>query len=82
MSVIAIAPVESHKSAVGISISLGKSNFVFMSWFGLVWLFGEFGEFAVGFTLCAFHQDKQSLLVDVRHVGAIDCNKCGIKFGS
>jgi hypothetical protein len=28
MSVIVMAPVESHKSAVGISISLGKSNFV------------------------------------------------------
>jgi len=39
MSVIVMAPVESHKSAVGISISLGKSNFVFMyRWFGLVWL--------------------------------------------
>jgi hypothetical protein len=53
-----------------------------MVWFGLVWLFGEFGELAVCFPLCAFHQDKQSLLVDVRYVGAIDCNKCGIKFGS
>jgi hypothetical protein len=28
--------VESHKSAVGISISLGKSNFVFMYRGGLV----------------------------------------------
>jgi hypothetical protein len=28
MSVIVIAPVESHKLAIGISISLGKSNFV------------------------------------------------------
>jgi hypothetical protein len=39
MSVIVMAPVEIHKSAVGISISLGKSNFVFMyrgGWFGLV----------------------------------------------
>jgi hypothetical protein len=38
MSVIVMAPVESHKSAVGISISLGKSNFVVMyrRWFGLV----------------------------------------------
>ena len=51
-------------------------------WFGLIWLFGEFGELAVCFTLCAFHQDKQSLLVDMRQVGAIDCNKCGIKFGA
>jgi hypothetical protein len=37
MSVIVMAPVESHKLAVGISISLGKSNFVFMCRRGLVW---------------------------------------------
>jgi hypothetical protein len=36
--VIAMAPVESHKLAVGISISLGKSNFVFMYRRGSVWL--------------------------------------------
>jgi hypothetical protein len=34
MSVIVMAPVESHKSAVGISISLGKSNFVFILYRG------------------------------------------------
>ena len=44
MSVIVMAPVESHKSAVGISISRGNSNFVFMYRRGLVWLFGEFGN--------------------------------------
>jgi hypothetical protein len=38
-----VLPYPSHSShvsgstAVGISISLGKSNFVFISWFGLVW---------------------------------------------
>jgi hypothetical protein len=48
----------------------------------IVWLFGAFGELAVGFTLCAFHQDKQDLLLAVWNIGAIESNKCRIELGS
>jgi hypothetical protein len=45
-------------------------------WFGLVWLFGEFGELAVCFTLCAFNHHKKDLLLAVWNVGAINRNEC------
>ena len=49
---------------------------------GLVWLFGCLCKFAVSFAFCAFHQDKQCLLVDMWNVGAIYGDECRIEFGA